>query len=232
MHTEIDTSPAVYAAMLAAVVLSTTAIYLITESVVASILANAIAFGVLALLYVEVQHHEIADRRALARFILDIRRPALGSVLLAFLVVAVGVGIRIGVGVVKSVLAPTQATATHSVTQASPPSGVQLLVIIGVVVVFGPLIEELVFRGLLQRLLTRHVGWVAAIAVTAGVFAVMHVPNYGGFGTPLAQLVVPLSVLAADAILWGWLYARSGNVAVPWVAHAGSNALALVLWVT
>lgn len=231
MQTHIEFRPATYAAMIVAVLLSSAATYLLTDSTLATVLANSIAFSLLALLYIELQYHEIDDRRALARFLLDIRRPTRKHALLALGAVAIGVVVRIGVGTVKSILTPTQATAGHSVTQSTAPAGTALLATIVAVVVLGPLVEELVFRGLLQRLLTRHTGAAAAIGVTAVTFAVLHIPNYGGFGTPVGRLAVPMAVLTADSVVWGWLYDRSGNVAVSWLAHAGSNAVALLLWI-
>jgi membrane protease YdiL (CAAX protease family) len=48
-----------------------------------------------------------------------------------------------------------------------------------IAVTVGPCMEELVFRGLLQPLLSRSLGVVAGVAVTAALFGGLHAPEYG-----------------------------------------------------
>ena len=69
--------------------------------------------------------------------------------------------------------------------------------------------EELLFRGILQRVLTGWMGEIGAIALTSVLFG-------------LAHLITPLyGVLAALVSLYlGWLFVRYENLAVPMVTHA------------
>lgn len=231
MKLETEFGPLTYAAMVVAVAASAVVTFAITRSVLGTALGNGIAVVALTLLYAECRHREIATRRALAGFLFDFRRPPLGHVLLALCAVAVGVVVRLGAGAVRSLLAPARSTATHSLSKATDPTLAMVAFVVATVVLVGPLVEELVFRGLLQRTLSRHTTPALAIGLTAVSFAVLHIPNYGGFGTPLALLAVPLAVIAIDGVVWGWLYYRTGNLAVSWLAHAGSNALAVVLWI-
>ncbi len=228
MRWSIEAGPGLYVAVAAAVAAGAGATYLATGSVWATAAANTIAAVILVLLYVEVQRREIHDRRALARFILDVRRPRPMHVLLAAVAVAVGLVGRIAVGTVQALVAPGQESAQHSVTETAPPGVVAVGILIVAVVLVGPLAEEFVFRGLLQRLLTPYVGAEGAVVGTAVVFAGMHIPHYGGGLS--AVIVVPMVVLIVDGVVWGWLYAYTGNLSVSWLAHAGSNLVALTVW--
>jgi membrane protease YdiL (CAAX protease family) len=81
-------------------------------------------------------------------------------------------------------------------------------------VVGAPLIEELVFRGLLQRLLVRLLKSPAvAIVLTSLAFAAIHQP------WPLRPPIFVLSLAL------GWVYFRRGNLALPMLIHAIFNLL-------
>lgn len=89
-----------------------------------------------------------------------------------------------------------------------------------VIAVFG---EELTFRSLLQGRLTLFIKAPAAVTVTALVFALVHF-------APGAFIVVAfdLATVFIDAVLFGIIYARSGNVTVTWAAHFLGNVLGLI----
>jgi membrane protease YdiL (CAAX protease family) len=48
-----------------------------------------------------------------------------------------------------------------------------------IAVTIGPWMEELIFRGLLQPLLSRSLGVVAGVLITAALFGALHAPEYG-----------------------------------------------------
>ncbi len=77
------------------------------------------------------------------------------------------------------------------------------------VVIAAPLHEEIVFRGLLQGALRRHFPGPVAIAVTSGVFALLH----PGVEVPVFLLGVAL----------GFLYERSRGLALPLIVHLLHN---------
>jgi hypothetical protein len=81
--------------------------------------------------------------------------------------------------------------------------------------------EELIFRGVMQRLLGRWLGSPhASIWLTAALFSVLHVQFFG---------FVPRFLLG---VLLGYLYAWSGNILVSIAAHFTQNAgQLLLLWV-
>lgn len=91
-------------------------------------------------------------------------------------------------------------------------------------VAFGPLVEELIFRGYLFRaaewaLADRiaHPGRVSAIVVAA-VFALSHLAK-GGITTP------QLASIFLTGVLFGALRQTSGSTVPPYLAHASYNAL-------
>jgi len=92
----------------------------------------------------------------------------------------------------------------------------QRVVIIVLAVVIAPVVEELLFRFFLYGVFRRHIGRVAALVVTAGLFAAVHahLPSFA-----------PLFVLAACfTIAYEW----SGSVLVTMTMHSLFNAAQLI----
>jgi membrane protease YdiL (CAAX protease family) len=81
-------------------------------------------------------------------------------------------------------------------------------------IVFAPMFEEIVFRGLFFATLRRRFGFVASALISASVFAVAH--GYGLLGF--------VSVLWSG-VLWAWAYERSGSVLPGMLAHTVNNAV-------
>jgi membrane protease YdiL (CAAX protease family) len=116
----------------------------------------------------------------------------------------------------------------HTVTQdiqqlgGNIPQGLRLP-LVAVVVSVGPLVEELLFRGvLLSALLQRwHAGWAAAISALA--FALIHLPG-------LQYQWYALPGLALLALVLAWLRLRSGSIWPAVVAHGVNNLLAVLGW--
>lgn len=89
----------------------------------------------------------------------------------------------------------------------------------------APLLEELLFRGVLQTSLLRLLGerrWVA-ILITAALFSVTHLPVVPW------QNLVPLFVLG---LVFGYLYERTGSMLTPILSHAGFNLVNLITVIT
>lgn len=87
------------------------------------------------------------------------------------------------------------------------------------VVIVGPLFEEFLLRGLLFGSLRHIVDDHSAIALTAGVFAFMHLQ----YPLPIMLLIIPMSIVL------GYARARSGSIWVPVVLHMVNNGLS-VMW--
>ena len=97
--------------------------------------------------------------------------------------------------------------------------------IMALIVFVVPVVEETIYRGLLQESLRRHRTltngsvWMS-IVITSVLFALMH----GGVAT--VEGLVSLFVLSLGL---GWVHARTGRLIAPIMMHAGYNAANLLL---
>ena len=91
------------------------------------------------------------------------------------------------------------------------------------VVTVGPLVEELLFRGVLFSSALRYAPPGVAMFITAALFACVHLPDLGFLWYALPNLLVLGMVLA-------WLRVASGSLWPAVLAHAVNNALAVVSW--
>lgn len=139
--------------------------------------------------------------------------------------IAIGLGVAILIlgGLLTHLLAnghPVQQDV--SLMAARVPPGMRVLLLLLVVCV-APLIEELVFRGvLLSGLASRlPVGW--AILVSALIFGGAHLPDF-----KFAWYPVPTLVLMGVAL--AWLRVRSGSLWPSITLHATNNLVAAVAW--
>jgi uncharacterized protein len=98
-----------------------------------------------------------------------------------------------------------------------PRTPVNITLGIFAIAVVAPLIEELLFRGLLQNALMHHVPAWAAIILSAFTFAVVHMQ-------PLA-----MPALMALGAAFGYIYYKTGSLRMTIILHMINNALALAL---
>ena len=116
----------------------------------------------------------------------------------------------------------------HTVTQdirqlgGSTPLGWRIPLVLMVVGV-GPLVEELLFRGVLLSALLRrwHVGW--AVVLSSLVFALIHLP-----GLQFQWYALPALTLLALTLAWLRLHSASIWPAI--LAHATNNLLGVIVW--
>ncbi|HET7490024.1 MAG TPA: CPBP family intramembrane glutamic endopeptidase [Acidimicrobiales bacterium] len=98
--------------------------------------------------------------------------------------------------------------------------GAGVVVIPLLIVVGAPLVEELFFRGLLQRSVARRLGPVAAVAISAVTFGVAHFQP------------VQLLGLVAFGVVLGILAQRAGRLGPSLIAHMCFNAVTVVILLT
>jgi membrane protease YdiL (CAAX protease family) len=91
------------------------------------------------------------------------------------------------------------------------------------VVLVGPLIEEVLFRGALLSVLRTRLGDGWAIAVSAIVFGAVHLPDLDWLWYAVPNLILV-------GVFCAWLRVRSGSIWPGFVAHAANNALATASW--
>ncbi len=88
-------------------------------------------------------------------------------------------------------------------------------------VTIAPFFEELFFRGFLQPLLSRSLGIIAGISITAIAFGSLHAPEYDW------AWQYALIITLVGAVL-GWIRARTGSIIPGTVLHACYNAVFVV----
>ena len=85
----------------------------------------------------------------------------------------------------------------------------------------GPLVEELLFRGVLLSALLRRLRTAWAVLASAVLFALVHLPD-------LRWLWYALPNLALLGVVLAWLRLRSGSLWPAVIAHAINNLLAML----
>lgn len=131
---------------------------------------------------------------------------------------AVGCLLSFAVGLLGSVLRTPQIKSPFDRFLHSPG----WIVMFGIFAVFlGPLFEEIVFRGFLQPLFSRDLGIAAGVLIAAGLFGLLHGPEYSGAW----QFVV---LITAAGACFGWARAWTGSLIPAIVMHAGFNSVFFV----
>lgn len=142
------------------------------------------------------------------------------------------VAVGLGVGLAGFVVATILPEMVRRGLDVAPPdrqeildtvatTGARAWVLIVVAVALAPLVEEVVYRGLLFQSLRHRLGLWPALGLSSLTFAFVH----------LELLSQPLA-LGALLVLGVWLAAafhRSGSLTVPVVAHAVFNGIAVAL---
>ncbi len=84
-------------------------------------------------------------------------------------------------------------------------------------VVCAPILEEILFRGIMQEAITRRYGALRGIVCAAAIFGIIHV---------LPQQAVNAFFIG---LILGYIYFRSGSLVPVIIIHAMNNALAYVM---
>lgn len=108
----------------------------------------------------------------------------------------------------------------HSTVQSAQDNPQILLPLIPLsILVTGPA-EELLFRGIIQTAFVERVGIQGGVVAASVIFALIHLPNYGGLdGLPM------IGVLFLVSLAFGFVYERTDNLFVPAMVHAAFNAV-------
>jgi hypothetical protein len=86
----------------------------------------------------------------------------------------------------------------------------------------APVVEELLFRGLLLRALMRRFDATTAVAISGTVFALLHLVD------PSLGTVVALPALATVGVVSGVLAVRTGDLSRSIMLHAGFNLVTVL----
>lgn len=85
------------------------------------------------------------------------------------------------------------------------------------IAIAAPLVEELLFRGLLQNALTKYLPIWGAILLSSFLFALVHLQPYAIPG------------LMSLSIAFGYLYHRTGSLRTNIILHMANNSFALLI---
>jgi hypothetical protein len=133
----------------------------------------------------------------------------------AVLLVAAGIVIDMGLGLLSEATGlPAHWTEWFDEDLAWGSAAVVAASLLGTIV-SAPLLEEIVFRGLLYGTLRRRLGWPAAALLSAGIFAAAHGYGAAGFGS-----------VFASGIMWAVAYEKTGSLLPGIAAHAANNVSA------
>jgi membrane protease YdiL (CAAX protease family) len=94
------------------------------------------------------------------------------------------------------------------------------------IVILVPIMEELIFRGLLQPALRRRVGAVGSVLGSALIFALVHALNIDAESTQMGlEVSATVGGIFVLALFLGWAREHTGGVGLPIFIHAGWNGL-------
>jgi membrane protease YdiL (CAAX protease family) len=123
---------------------------------------------------------------------------------------------RVGVG--RWAICTALGIAAFVLARLGPPAVPVMLTTAGVAAaIVAAVAEELLFRRLMYAWF-EHWGAIAAVALTAGAFAVVHLPGYG-------TAAVPINLAAG--VLFGWQRYATGGWTAPALTHLAANLLQL-----
>lgn len=94
-------------------------------------------------------------------------------------------------------------------------------------VVFAPIIEEIVFRGLILNKLKLSLPFFWANFLTAILFVLIHFPGWLIWGDGIS-LETSLSILLVSFI-WGYMYKKSNSFLSPVLGHALNNFISMIV---
>ena len=93
----------------------------------------------------------------------------------------------------------------------------------------SPLLEEVLFRGLLLKELSALLPRWRANLVTSLLFAGIHLPFWLSHGGVNLTMLANTAGVLVFSVVAGWLYLRTASVWPPWVAHVANNLMAAML---
>lgn len=127
-----------------------------------------------------------------------------------------------GVNIVLALITGTEEPVEQQLLQDALGGGVTLLLAGVIAVIVAPIVEEVVFRGVLFRALADRIGlWVGAI-ISSALFALIHIEV-------VTSQPIALGGLFAVGLALALAFHYTGNLLVPVIGHAVFNAASLSL---
>jgi membrane protease YdiL (CAAX protease family) len=151
---------------------------------------------------------------------LRIARPRTHRLILVIVAALAAVVLVDEIYVINQRFSPVPEDYADAIRELKPDGGLAFAITLLGLCLLVPVAEEIVFRGLIQRIFTRNMGGVIGVALAGAVFGAVHLN---------AHLLISITVFG-----WflGFLYHATGNLTYPIVAHAIFNAVALTQLMT
>jgi membrane protease YdiL (CAAX protease family) len=119
---------------------------------------------------------------------------------------------------------PRQDQLAVSVLKGASKDSLTFWVLVGYIVILVPVMEEILFRGLLQNWLRRYFNPTLTIGVTSLIFAFFHyAPSQG-----LSNVTIVSSLFILSCFL-GYLMFRTGSLRAPIALHSVFNGLSVLM---
>jgi uncharacterized protein len=153
----------------------------------------------------------------------------LGPIRPSWLMVALGLAVGVGgtilayaLNAILALLFQPEAPVEQQVMQDLLAGGTSMWLAIIVAVIMAPLVEELLFRGVLFQAMRPRVGLWPAAVLSSLVFTLVHVEVITS--QPLA-----LTGLFTLGVVFAWAFHRTGSIVVPILGHAVFNGMSVLL---
>jgi membrane protease YdiL (CAAX protease family) len=138
---------------------------------------------------------------------------------LVFLLIGCGLALNYGYEALLSQIAPDVKLQEElrKLFAALPDTALNSALLFFTAAILAPVVEELLFRGLLQKSLSLEMPIWLAIAISATLFGVMHMD------------LTAMPVLIGMGVVFGMLYHLTGSLRLTIAAHLLNNSAALAL---
>jgi uncharacterized protein len=123
--------------------------------------------------------------------------------------------------VFKLTVIPKQSIVFFLKTISQTPSYFALTVF--TISILVPIVEEIIFRGVLQNYLSQKMKQSYAIIITSIIFAAVHFHSKQGYGN-----IVIITTLFFLSLFLGFLYVRQKSIVTPIALHATFNAISVL----
>jgi membrane protease YdiL (CAAX protease family) len=151
---------------------------------------------------------------------LRIARPRPHRLILVIVAACAAVVLVDEIYVINQRFNPVPEDYAQTIRELKPDGGLEFAVTLLGLCLLVPIAEEVVFRGLIQRIFVRNMGAIVGVALAGAVFGAVHLN---------AHLLISITVFG-----WflGYIYQATGNLTYSIVAHAIFNGVALAQLMT
>ncbi|HEX6791198.1 MAG TPA: CPBP family intramembrane glutamic endopeptidase [Candidatus Krumholzibacteria bacterium] len=145
-----------------------------------------------------------------------VSKPRVHRLILVVVAAAAAVVLVDQIYIINQRFSPVPEEYADQIRELRPANTFQFFVLLAGLCVMVPIAEEIVFRGLIQRIFSRNMGGLLAVLLAGALFGAVHM-----------NLHLLVSITAFGWFL-GFLFEATGNLVYPIVAHAIFNTAALI----